>query len=61
MRSAVMLTGNVAIQASKNWSTGPVRSMRPQFLAVMGHQADAGLTGDLEILAGDTTDEIDAW
>ncbi len=47
---------------------GPVRSKRPQFLAkadllavIAGRQADAELTRDLEILAGDTTDEIDAW
>ena len=47
---------------------GPVRSGRPQFLSkadliavIAGRQADVGLTRDLEILAGDTTDEIDAW
>lgn len=46
---------------------GPVRSTRPQFLAktdliavIAERQADAGLTRDLEMLAGDTTDEIDA-
>ena len=48
-------------------SDGPEGYGRPQFLAkadliavIAGRQADAGLTRNLEILAGDTTDEIDA-
>lgn len=44
---------------------GPVRSLRPQFFAktdlltLIDHQADAGLSGDLDDLAGDTTDDLD--
>ncbi len=44
----------------------PVRATRPQFFSradvaaiLADHQADAGLTRDLESLAGDTTDELD--
>jgi prevent-host-death family protein len=46
---------------------GPVRAMRPQFLSkadlvelITHHQADVGLSRDLEVLAGDTTDDLDA-
>jgi prevent-host-death family protein len=46
---------------------GPVRATRPQFFAkadlieMLAHyQADPGLTSDLEMLAGDTTDDLDA-
>ena len=46
---------------------GPVRTTRPQFLTkaelaelISAHQADPGLSGDLEMLAGDTTDGLDA-
>jgi prevent-host-death family protein len=46
---------------------GPIRATRPQFLSkadlvalITRHQADPGLTGDLDELAGDTTDELDA-
>ncbi|SHG00778.1 prevent-host-death family protein [Jatrophihabitans endophyticus] len=46
---------------------GPVRALRPQFFSkadlltlVVAHQADAGLTAELEALAGDTTDDLDA-
>ncbi|MET3807194.1 antitoxin (DNA-binding transcriptional repressor) of toxin-antitoxin stability system [Nakamurella sp. UYEF19] len=45
----------------------PVRVTRPQFFAkadlvelLTRHQADPGLARDLEMLAGDTTDELDA-
>jgi prevent-host-death family protein len=44
----------------------PIRAARPQFLTradligvISTRQADAGLTGDLERLAGDTTDDLD--
>lgn len=44
----------------------PVRAAHPQFMAkadlielITRHQADAGLTRDLEWLAGDTTDDLD--
>ncbi len=46
---------------------GPVRGRRPQFLTkadlialMTEHQADPGLANDLETLAGDTTDDLDA-
>ncbi len=46
---------------------GPVRSTRPQFFTkaelvelVSQHQADPGLSSELEQLAGDTTDDLDA-
>ena len=46
---------------------GPVRATRPQFFdkadlvaLVAHHQADPGLARDLEMLAGDTTDDLDA-
>ena len=46
---------------------GPVRTTRPQFFTradlvelVAHRRADAGLTGDLADLAGDTTDDPDA-
>lgn len=46
---------------------GPVRSARPQFFSkselvqlVTHRQADHGLTRDLEVLAGDTTDGLDS-
>jgi prevent-host-death family protein len=46
---------------------GPVRATRPQFFAkadlvemLTHHQADPGLASDLETLAGDTTDDLDA-
>lgn len=46
---------------------GPVRATRPQFFTKAGlielvtrHQADSGLSRDLELLAGDTTDDLDA-
>ena len=46
---------------------GPVRATRPQFFAkadvvdiVSQHQADPGLARDLQLLAGDTTDDLDA-
>ncbi|WP_375499252.1 type II toxin-antitoxin system Phd/YefM family antitoxin [uncultured Jatrophihabitans sp.] len=46
---------------------GPARSTRPQFFTkaelvdlVLHHQADSGLSRDLELLAGDTTDGLDA-
>ena len=46
----------------------PIRSSRPQFFTkaelldlVTHHQADAGLTADLEALAGGTTDDLDPW
>jgi prevent-host-death family protein len=45
---------------------GPVRALRPPFFAkadllalVADHQADPGLTGDLDELAGETTDGLD--
>ena len=45
----------------------PVRSRRPRFFTradlvelVSHHQADPGLTGELELLAGHTTDDLDA-
>jgi prevent-host-death family protein len=45
---------------------GPVRATRPQFFAkadlieLLSHyQSDSGLATDLEMLAGDTTDELD--
>jgi prevent-host-death family protein len=45
----------------------PVRAARPQFLTkadlvslISGRQADPGLTADLENLAGDATDDLDA-
>ncbi|SOD73928.1 prevent-host-death family protein [Jatrophihabitans sp. GAS493] len=45
---------------------GPVRATRPQFFAkadlielVAQNQADPGLTRDLEVLVGDTTDDLD--
>lgn len=46
---------------------GPVRATRPQFFSkadlvglLTQHQADPGLSGDLETLAGDTTDDLGA-
>jgi prevent-host-death family protein len=46
---------------------GPVRATRPHFLTkadlielMSHHQADPGLSRDLELLAGDTTDDLDA-
>jgi len=46
---------------------GPVRARRPQFLSraelielITHHQADPALSHDLETLAGDTTDDLDA-
>ncbi|MGI8761603.1 MAG: type II toxin-antitoxin system Phd/YefM family antitoxin [Jatrophihabitantaceae bacterium] len=46
---------------------GPPRATRPQFFSkadliglMMHHQADPGLTTDLETLTGDTTDDLDA-
>lgn len=46
---------------------GPVRASRPQFFTkadlvalVVEHQADPGLSSDLDKLAGDTTDDLDA-
>lgn len=46
---------------------GPVRATRPQFFAkadavelLAFRQADPGLSRDLEHLAGDTTDDLDA-
>lgn len=46
---------------------GPVRGKRPQFFAkadlvelVTHHQADPGLSRDLDLLAGDTTDDLDS-
>ncbi len=45
----------------------PVRTTRPQFFTraelidlVAHHQADPGLSSDLQLLAGDTTDDLDA-
>lgn len=45
---------------------GPVRSARRQFLTkadlrdvLLHHQADPGLTHDLQELAGETTDDLD--
>jgi len=45
---------------------GPVRALRPQFFTkadlltlIVDHQADSGLSRDLEELAGDTTDDLD--
>ena len=45
----------------------PVRATRPQFFTktefvelVSHRQADPGLSRDLELLAGDTTDDLDA-
>lgn len=45
----------------------PVRATRSQYLTrsdlvdiVSRRQADAGLTGDLDVLAGATTDDLDA-
>ncbi|GGC89823.1 putative antitoxin VapB5 [Tersicoccus solisilvae] len=47
---------------------GPVRAGRPHYLTradlvelLSRYQADPGLTHDLERLAGDTTDDLDAW
>lgn len=47
---------------------GPVRGTRPQFFSkadfielITRHQADPGLSRDLEMLAGDTTDDLDPW
>jgi prevent-host-death family protein len=43
----------------------PARSARPQFLSkaefaeLVSHQADSGLTDDLENLAGETTADLD--
>ncbi len=44
---------------------GPVRGLRPQFLAradllalLTDHQADPGLTRDLDRLAGETTEDL---
>jgi prevent-host-death family protein len=43
----------------------PARSTRPQFLSkaelaeLVLHQADSGLTGDLQKLAGETTADLD--
>jgi prevent-host-death family protein len=44
----------------------PIRAGRRQFLSradlvdvVSGRQADPGLTRDLDVLAGDTTDDLD--
>lgn len=44
----------------------PIRSARPQFLGradlielLTHHQADPGLTADIDDLAGDTTDDLD--
>ncbi len=46
---------------------GPVRAARPQFFTKANlialsaeHQADPGLSTDLEEIAGDTTDDLDA-
>jgi prevent-host-death family protein len=46
---------------------GPVHATRPQFFAkadlirlIANHQADPGLSSELETLAGDTTDDLDA-
>jgi prevent-host-death family protein len=46
---------------------GPVRATRPRFFTkaefvelMLHHQADPGLSRDLELLAGDTTDDLDA-
>ena len=45
---------------------GPPRSTRRQYLSkaelaeLVQHQANSGLTGDLEKLAGETTAELDA-
>jgi len=46
---------------------GPVRAARPQFFSaaqlvelITRYQADPGLAGDLDVLAGDTTDDLDA-
>lgn len=46
---------------------GPVNATRPQFFTKAGlvelvsrHQADSRLSRDLELLAGDTTDDLDA-
>ena len=45
---------------------GPIRAARPQHFTkadlvarVVNRQADAGLLGDLDVLAGDTTDDLD--
>lgn len=45
---------------------GPVRALRPQFFTradllalIADHQADAGLSDDLERLTADTTDDLD--
>lgn len=45
----------------------PVRTTRPQFFTraelidlVAHRQADPGLSSDLQLLAGDTTDDLDA-
>lgn len=45
---------------------GPVRATRPLFFSkadfvelVSHHQADSGLSRDLELLAGDTTEDLD--
>lgn len=44
----------------------PVRALRPQFFAkadllalIADHQADPGLSRDLDELAGDTTEDLD--
>lgn len=46
---------------------GPVHATRARFLTradltelVTHHQADPGLSDDLEVLAGETTDDLDA-
>lgn len=46
---------------------GPVRAMRPQFFTradvvelMTQRQADPGLSSDLKMLAGDTTDDLEA-
>lgn len=46
---------------------GPVRGARPQFFTkaeltelVSRYQADPGLSGDLDLVAGDTTEDLDS-
>ena len=45
---------------------GPVHAVRPQFFSkadliklITAHQADPGLASTLELLAGETTDDLD--
>ncbi|MBW4042915.1 MAG: type II toxin-antitoxin system prevent-host-death family antitoxin [Acidobacteria bacterium] len=64
------VAGGTAVTVTVNGSPvaeiRPIRSGRPRFLTkadlveiVARHQADAGLTSELQHLAGETTDDLD--